>query len=445
MLSVLRPSVLIAGCLALASCSDPIKLDVYSWWRAKSEDDAFKKMSGIYTDAHPGVVVNNLADNTSTGARDNMAKDLLIGSPPSTFQANIGSDLLRWTSVDVADDGGTHIERYIEPLTGQLSHLDELESRLPKQLTELLHLQGESHVDAVPIDIHRLNYIYYNTARIRPTDLTLDALCRINGATGIPARFSMGLADQWSLGILVFENVLIGRWGPGFYSDLFTGAISTPTDWIKVQQAFECVQYLSTLMVDGAEKDVWPDSAHRVAQNSDAPGAADFTIGGDWINGEIGPELDSGAVARLPFPMAQGLPDVYVFTADTFPLPVGAPHSRETLELLETMAGPNAQAEFSRIKGSIPARTDAFTSLASSDALDRRAEFDRPDVVKVVATSGLFPPYYPTGTLFELVAAVMAKGAGTTEIHQAMTYLQAWEPLLAKWHSKLGINPLPAP
>jgi glucose/mannose transport system substrate-binding protein len=80
---------------------------------------------------------------------------------------------------------------------------------------------------------------------------------------------------------------------------------------------------------------------------------------------------------------------VYVFTADTFPLPKGAPRRQDALDFLGTLASLAGQNAFNPIKGSIPARTDidpgAYDVLAQAMIEDFRR--DRLEL----ALSGLAP------------------------------------------------------
>src|SRR6187397_1329775 len=92
---------LLSGC---AQEPEPVTLDVYSWWRESSERLAFDEVIRIHEDAHPDVRVENRADPNAKDLRKIVAGRMLAGAAPSTFQANIGADLLRWALVDT-DDG----------------------------------------------------------------------------------------------------------------------------------------------------------------------------------------------------------------------------------------------------------------------------------------------------------------------------------------------------
>jgi glucose/mannose transport system substrate-binding protein len=57
-----------------------------------------------------------------------------------------------------------------------------------------------------------------------------------------------------------------------------------------------------------------------------------------------------------------GTDGVFDFLADSFTLPVGAPHEQAAKDWLTTISSPEGQKAFNLAKGSIPARTDAVAS-----------------------------------------------------------------------------------
>jgi hypothetical protein len=169
-----------------------------------------------------------------------------------------------------------------------------------------------------------------------------------------------------------------------------------------------------------------------------ATGTADFSVMGDWSNGELKSDLDSGNVDSEPFPSKQ---PAFVFTSDTFPLPVGAPYPEQTKELLGIIASSDGQLSFSATKGSIPARSDVDVAKLGARAVATRADFDDPNVVKVLATSGLFPPYFPGDELNADLAALTAPNAPDTAVDDVLALLRDTQPLLLRWQSRLGNVP----
>jgi hypothetical protein len=219
--------------------------------------------------------------------------------------------------------------------------------------------------------------------------------------------------------------------GGTLYDELFLGTL-TEAEWHEpVVRALQCVQYLSRsfLRTEGLS---WADALIRVET-----GDADFSVMGDWANGELKGALEEGRVDVQPFP---GSESTFVFTSDTFPLPVAAPYAEESENLLETLASTEAQLAFSREKGSIPARADISTELVREILGDRaaqtRRDFDSAAIHKSIATSGLFPPYYPDD-LSARLSAMTAEGASKTKIEPVVALLRNALPLLERWQRRI--------
>ena len=100
-------------------------------------------------------------------------------------------------------------------------------------------------------------------------------------------------------------------------------------------------------------------------------GEVAMTAMGDWAKGYLESQgwVAGEDFAAIPLPELAALDTPYVFTADTFNLPKGAPNDAGARRLLSTMGSLEGQARFSRFKGAIPARSDIDPS-AYPDFLD---------------------------------------------------------------------------
>jgi glucose/mannose transport system substrate-binding protein len=422
-------------------------LEADSWWTSQSEQVAFDDILTEYELAHPdSTAVNAVSNPDAAAARQNLTARLLAGAAPSTFQGNIGADILHWSVVDTQDD--------VLPSSSRIRSLRPFFERnglfnvLPSALTDALMAGPNAGPYAIPVDIHRLNYLYYNANRLADFSLRhsgasfvdRDVLCPADvtdrladPAAKLDVTIAVGTKDTFALTLVAFETVLPALAGPALYDDVFRGRASG--DWqARVRVALQCVQYLSRSFDRGGN---WVDALRRVKD-----GAADFSVMGDWSNGELKGPLNDGTVIGVPFP---GSEHTYVFTSDTFPLPVGAPHPTETQDLLLTIASPGAQFEFSRDKGSIPARSDVDVRPLGPRAVAAREAFYAADVQKLLATSGLFPPYYPSDLLNSALTAMTNPGASERQINDVLALMRDTEPLLARWQSRLADMPASDP
>jgi glucose/mannose transport system substrate-binding protein len=447
------------GVAALFGCADSpdtVRLEVYSWWEEESERRAFEAVIDIHQSRHENVEVVNLGNDEANEIRQIMAARVLAGAPPATFQANLGADLLRWTMVETEDDPAdletdddVVRSRWIRDLSS-LYGKTELDQKLMEGLMEGLVVEGESgpRPYAVPINVHRLNVLYYNVEALAAVEtrltelgrpgslLDVDRLCDENfDDTGL--EIAIGRGEQFTLVLLAFESVLPALYGAEFYNRLFTGerwASAEGTPSVEVRRVLECVQNMSQWFIP--ENVGWADAVERVNQ---AEESATFTVMGDWANGLLLGDPDEQIVKGVPFPAKEGM-ETFVYTSDTFPLPIGTEHPQEAEALLETIASSQAQLAFSAQKGSIPARDDV--SIESLPESRTRTRDDYRRLPRVLATSGLFPPYYPQALLSvgEALFEMTEPGAGSAELEHALRVFTDAEPLLYRWQERMSLG-----
>jgi glucose/mannose transport system substrate-binding protein len=422
-----------------------IQLVADSWWKHPSERRAFENVLQQYNGAHPdSIAVNDASESTADAVRKTLTARLLAGAGPSTFQANIGADVLHWTVVDTTDDRLPSSSRLVS--LRDFFRKNQLDRVLPDALYQALIAGPTREPYTIPIDIHRLNVVYYNVKGLTDFGVRnggasfLDpaVLCPADVAerldnpdAKLDAKIAVGMKDTFPLTLLAFESLLPAVGGPALYDDLFHGRANG--DWEnEVRGALLCLQYLSRSFVGDQNVD-WADALGQVVNDN-----ADLSVMGDWANGELKDQLDSGIVQGVPFPTS--VPewrDTFVFTSDTFPLPNGAPYPVQTEELLETIASGEAQSRFSSEKGSIPARTDVDVTKLGPRAVSTKSAFDASQH-KLLATSGLFPPYFPGDDLSTALSTMTRPMATKQDIEQVLLVLREMQPLLAYWQDRIA-------
>ncbi len=452
----LRRLPAVVAFLLLGGCGDDdaVRLEVFSWWNRPSEARAFDAVAALHESTHPSVIVDNRADPMAPDQRERMARLMLSHAPPATFTANIGADLLRWATIDREDDQPDY--SYVKDVSGLLARTGLL-SAMPPELRAALSVGDSPELYGVPINVHRLNLLYYNVGVMADLSverpgvdlLSFETLCPASGAPDLPEGLKIAIGpEDFALILLTFESVLPAISGPAFYDALFRGeapeSVTMPGEsyHADVRRALACVHSLSAHFVrppsppeDPDEKP--PDFAWWTLLEDVAKGDAAFTVMGDWANGELKAELEAGTVKAIPFPGTEG---TFVFTSDTFPLPIGAASESAVVSLLETIASPPAQERFSAIKGSIPARRDTVGHLFPTSS---RSDFDDETIQKVLATSGRFPPYYRQADLGKVLRNLTAEGAPESAIDAALVEFDSQEPLLGKFQARLRRGSVP--
>ena len=149
-------------------------------------------------------------------------------------------------------------------------------------------------------------------------------------------------------------------------------------------------------------------------------GGAAMSPLGDWAKGYF--EVN-GWKADVDFGVVQfpGAHKVFVYTADSFPLPTkrGASHAL-AIQLLQTFASIESQVAFNHIKGSIPARSDIDLSQYpdSFDSMQQRTHEAFQTAEQGLAMSGLIP-----SDALTTMATTLSDSLNSSEIDTIQKYL----------------------
>ncbi|MEQ1737835.1 MAG: extracellular solute-binding protein, partial [Rhodoglobus sp.] len=90
-------------------------------------------------------------------------------------------------------------------------------------------------------------------------------------------------------------------------------------------------------------------------------GSAGYNVMGDWAEAAFEQAGLTYGQEYTTFP-TPGTAGVFDFLADSFTLPVGAPHEQAAKDWLTTISSAEGQKAFNLAKGSIPSRTDTVAS-----------------------------------------------------------------------------------
>jgi len=358
---------------------------MFSWWVAPGEAEALEALIDEYTDMYPEVEVTNAAASGSDNARERLEQRFAQGFPPDTFQANGGHDLTRWVVTNGMDASQTKIEDL-----DWLYEEEGLYDVIPAAVIESVSYGG--HPYAIPLNIHRNNSLFYNTAVLEehgvPVPQTFEeflAGCETMTAAG-QVCLAAGAKDNWPLEILVWQNVMFATMGAPYHTEFFTGHRS-PDDPELETMTDNLLAMWAHADPDAFETD-WIAAVNKVGT-----GEAAYTVMGDWAKGllvsqGLTPGTDFGQIA---FPGTAG---TFVFTTDSFPLALGAPERDLAVDLLRLFGSNRGQIAFNTVKGSIPTRLDA--SAQEFDVLGKQMISDFRDA-QYRSLAGLAPPEFALG------------------------------------------------
>ncbi len=334
--------------------------EVLSWWVSRGEADALHALLRVYERSHPNAGAVSAAIAGTSIAREQLRSRMTRGVPPDTFQMNGGTDLISWV-------GHRSTRERMEPLDFLFAS-EGWSSAFPRDVLDLVTHSGR--VYAVPVDVHRLNLLFFSKRIFDECGLHPPATLgeMHDAAEVLRARgfvpFAIGYRQPWTLTMLAFENVMVAVAGGAYYREFFRGRCS-PDDPELRSTLDHVARILDYANPDAAELG-W-DGAVELLQS----GRAAMTIMGDWAKGYL---INTGAPSEFGQTPSPGSGGAFVFGTDTFGLPKRASQRAGAIELLKVFGSKEGQDAFNPLKGSIPARIDA--DLSRYDLLARATAYD---------------------------------------------------------------------
>lgn len=325
-------------------------LEVVSWWTSGSEQQALDTLFAQYRVAHSGVTVANatVAGGGGSNAQVVLAQRLISGEPPDAWQTFPGGALSAFVAQDQVLD------------VSEVYASDGLAAVLPKTILDGLTVDGKQY--GVPTSSHRGNMLFYNRALLARAGVTapgagytveafVDDLDALEDAGVTP--LCLGAKDQFTTAAL-FENTLLSVVG----ADGWQRIADDRFDW-NGAEAREALDQFGEIL-DHADPEAaalsWDAATKKLAS-----GGCAFESLNDSAYGEL---LKAGAVdgrdfGELPYP---GTDDSYIAVVDTFVVGAGATNRKNATDFLAVIGSADTQVAFSKVKGSVPVRTDADVS-----------------------------------------------------------------------------------
>jgi glucose/mannose transport system substrate-binding protein len=355
-------AISVTGCSAASAPSSAVAsrdLTVYHWWTAPGERQAMDKMEADFNAAYPDIVVH---DNPAAGGGGITLKTVMQGKlaanmPPDTFQSHAGGELKTYV------DGG-----YLDNVDDIWASQD-LDLKYRAVLGKMVTFNG--HKMAIPVSIHRANWLFYNVPIFRqyglepPTDVDeLIADAKVLASHGV-TPIGLGTRDKWTA-VFLFDVVLLSVAGPDVYEQFYTGLLDPKTD-PRIRTAFQKFAQLIPYVNSDHGSQTWSDMPGPLGS-----GKVAMMVLGDWA----APLLTDAGYREGTDWDAVGFPqkpsEVFLMVIDTFTRPKGIQHPDATTDWLLNLASAKTQADFTILKGSIAANQDVPDSTYP-DSLQQRA------------------------------------------------------------------------
>jgi len=367
---------------SLAACSDDdtsgaAEVEVFTWWASGSEKLGLDALVAVFDTQHPDVKFVNgaVAGGAGSAAKELLQTRLQQKNPPDTFQAHAGAELTDYITAGQLEDVSSLYDEF------------KLRDAFPSDLVDRLTVDGKIY--SIPSNIHRANMVWANPSVLTAAGVDpsatyssiadwMTAMDKVKASGKTP----LSVATTWTQ-VHLLETVLLAELEVDGYSGLWDGSTSWEGAGVtSALRTFEKLMSYTNADRDGLD---WPEATQLVMD-----GQAAFNVMGDWAVAAF-EEADKAAGTDFTYFPVPGTDGVFDFLADSFTLPVGAPHPDGAKAWLETVGSLEGQTAFNKAKGSIPARTDAKASDFSEYQQTAITSFGQDAIVSSLAHGAATP------------------------------------------------------
>jgi len=337
-------------------CSSSIMakpLEFVHWWSSKGELKALSVITQEMNKESKAASAPDWKIHTVTGEGGTiMTKVLqtrgLAGTLPTLSQLS-GTEIGLWARLgflksldDIADQ--ENWQQVMRPLTLDVS-------------------QYEQHYIALPLAVHRINWLWTNKALFKKAQLA--APHDIESLIAAIKKFKqlkikpIAIGNQpWQISIL-FENIALGMSGNDYYKKAFVQLSAEAINHVNMQKILDQFREISLLIKPSLGKESWEHSTSDLLLNNAA-----MQVGGDWILGEIN-ALNEDAMSLIDCHVAPGTQGNFIYNMDNILHFKNVNNSAEASAvntIMKRLSSIELQHDFNKFKGSLPARLDVDIS-----------------------------------------------------------------------------------
>ena len=357
---MVKPRTLAAACAWLCAVASTLpampahaaakagpKAEVIHWWTSGGESSAVKQVAQAFRNAG-GVWI----DSAIAGGDQSRAvtiNRIIGGNPPTAAQFNTSK---QFTDV---------IEQNMLNNVDLVAKAQDWDRILPEPLIDVIKHDG--HYYAVPLNIHMQTWIWYSKAAFAKAGIEREpasmaelfaALDKLKAAGLVPLAHG---GQSWQETVL-FSALLANMGGRELYLKVIRDRDQATILSPQFRDVLLTFKRMKSYVDPGSPGRNWNDATAMLIA-----GRAGFQVMGDWAKGEF---TNAGQLPGQHYGCIAGLkPDTpYLMQGDVFVFPRtknGDAIKAQQL-LANVVSQPALQVAFSKLKGSIPVRTDADAS-----------------------------------------------------------------------------------
>ncbi|MEW6761525.1 MAG: ABC transporter substrate-binding protein [Pseudomonadota bacterium] len=328
---------------ASASANQAPRAEVIHWWTSGGESAAVKQVAKAYQQA--GGVWIDTAIAGGDQSRAVTINRIVGGNPPTAAQFNTSKQFLDVIEAGMLND---------VDLVARAQNWDQM---LPPPIIDVIKVGG--HYYAVPLNIHMQTWFWYSKPAFKKAGIEKEpasmpeffsALDKLKAAGIIPLAHG---GQSWQENVL-FSAILANMGGKELYLKAFRDRDQATLLGPAFRNVLLAFKRLKSYVDPGSPGRNWNDATALVIS-----GKAGFQVMGDWAKGEF---TNARQVAGQHYGCMAGLGPAtpYLIQGDVFVFPKtdDGKTVRAQQLLANVVSQPVLQVGFSKLKGSIPVRTD---------------------------------------------------------------------------------------
>ena len=413
-------TMLMAGAAALAatgfsgagSAADQKEVQMLHWWTSGGEAAALNAVREAVAKEGYGWKDMPVVGGGGGAAMTTLKAAVAAGNPPTASQ------ILGYYAIDYAEDG-------------KLADISALAQKggwakvIPAALQKFTTTDGKW--DAVPINIHSVNWIWVNKALMdkiggtepKNFDEFVALLDKAKKAGVIP----LALGGQPWQEATMFDSIVASTGGAGFYKKAFIDLDDSALKSDTMKKSFDNLARLRDYLDPNYAGRDWNLATAMVIK-----GDALVQVMGDWAKGEFNAAKKEAGKDYLcyRFPGTDG---AVIYNTDMFAFfKVSADRQAAQVALAEATMDPAVQSAFNVLKGSVPARMDvpdtAFDMCGKKGIAEVKAANEKGTFMGSMAENYAQPPaiataYYDVVTKF-LHGEIKTSDQAVTELDKAI-------------------------
>lgn len=390
-MNTMKKSLLTLALLSTSQLSQAGEVEVLHWWTSGGEAKSVAVLKEMMEKDGHSWKDFAVAGGGGESAMTVLKTRAVSGNPPAAAQMK-GHNIQEWADL------------------GFLTNLDDVAKQgdwdgiLPKVVADTAKYEG--HYVAVPVNVHRVNWLWANKAIFDKEGLKVpaswDEFFKVGDKLKADGIIPLAHGGQPWQDATLFEAIALEKLGNADYNKAFVELDQDVLSGDKMVEAFTTFKKVRDYIDSNSPGRDW-----NVATSMVINGQAAMQVMGDWAKGEFSAANKQPGTDYTCSP-TPGTADSFTFNVDSFAFfqIKDKENQKAQQDLAKTILSKPFQEVFNLNKGSIPVRLDMDMSKFDKCALDSMAAF------KVTAdTGGLVPSMahgmsttsYVQGAMFDVI------------------------------------------